>query len=77
MSKILDDSELNNDNTELSKLIDSNVNSRAEESKNRKTKKEKNTIDFATNVVFYEDSEGDLNVISEDEDLLDAETYTL
>ena len=77
MSKILDDSELNNDNTELSKLIDSSINQRGEESKNRKQKKEKNTIDFATSVIFYEDSEGDLNVISEDEDLLDAETYTL
>ena len=28
-------------------------------------------------MIFYEDSEGDLNVISEDEDLQDATTYVL
>lgn len=27
--------------------------------------------------MFYEDSEGDLNVISEEEDLSDAHTYAL
>lgn len=50
-----------------------------EESKagGRRTKREKNTIDFQSSVVFFEDSEGDFNVISEDEDLADATTYVL
>jgi hypothetical protein len=43
----------------------------------KKPKREKNTIDFQECVCFYEDSEGDLNVISEDEDLADATTYVL
>lgn len=43
----------------------------------KKPKREKNTIDFQEYVCFYEDSEGDLNVISEDEDLADATTYVL
>ena len=43
----------------------------------RRGKKEKNTIDFTNSVVFFEDSEGDLNVLSEDEDLADASTYVL
>ena len=40
-----------------------------------KKKGDKNTIDFQNSVCFYEDSEGDFNVISEDEDLIDASTY--
>ena len=34
-------------------------------------------IDFAESVCFYEDSEGDFNCISEDEDLADATQYVL
>lgn len=34
-------------------------------------------IDWSTTCLFYEDSEGDLNVISEEEDLADAHTYAL
>ena len=49
-----------------------------EESKvSKRGKREKNTIDFAGSVVFFEDSEGDFNVLSEDEDLADATTYCL
>lgn len=33
-------------------------------------------IDWNEVHLFYEDSEGDLNVISEDEDLQDAFTYS-
>lgn len=79
MSKILDDSELHGDNTEFAKLLDSNISYREEESKvgGRKGKREKNTIDFSENVCFFEDSEGDFNVVSEDEDLQDASTYVL
>ena len=43
----------------------------------KKPKREKNTIDFQESICFYEDSEGDFNVISEDEDLADATTYIL
>ena len=80
MSKILDDSELNGDNSEFAKLLDSNISYRDEESKiggGRKGKRERNTIDFSENVCFFEDSEGDFNVVSEDEDLQDASTYVL
>ena len=81
MSRVLDDSEAKGDNTEFAKLIDNNISQRAgdEESKRggRKQKREKNTIDFQNSVCFYEDSEGDFNVISEDEDLADASTYVL
>ena len=82
MSRVLDDSELNGDNTEFAKLLDSNMSQReAEESKlgrgGRKQERKKNTIDFQNSVCFYEDSEGDLLVISEDEDLADATTYVL
>lgn len=41
----------------------------------RKGKREKNIIDFNKCVCFYEDSENDLNVVSEDEDLKDAGIY--
>ena len=81
MSRVLDESEANGDNSEFAKLIDNNINQRVgdEESKRggRKQKREKNTIDFQSSVCFYEDSEGDFNVISEDEDLADASTYVL
>ena len=85
MSRVLDDSEINGDNSEFAKLLDSNASHRVdgagEESKlgrgGRKPKREKNTIDFQNSVCFYEDSEGDFNVISEDEDLADATTYVL
>ena len=51
MSRVLDDSELNGDNTEFAKLLDSNMSQReAEESKlgrgGRKQERKKNTIDF-------------------------------
>lgn len=75
MSRILDDSELNGDNSKFSEMIDQSISQRREEAeeskigKGKKPKREKNTVDFADSVIFYEDSEGDLNVISEDEDL--------
>ena len=78
MSRILDDSELHG-NVDFAKNIDQSVKQRDEESKIRgkgkKPKREKNTVDFQNSVCFYEDSEGDFNVISEDEDLSDATTY--
>ena len=81
MSKMLDDSELNGDNSAFANLLDSNMSQReAEESKagrGGRKQRQKNTIDFQNSVCFYEDSEGDLNVISEDEDLADATTYVL
>ena len=49
-----------------------------EESKvDKRGKREKNTIDFQNSVVFYEDSEGDFNVLSEDDDLDTATNYCL
>ena len=36
---------------------------------------EAHKIDFADNQFCYEDSDGDLNVISDDEDLKTAKTY--
>jgi len=43
--------------------------------KPKKAKREKNIIDFNKCVCFYEDSENDMNVVSEDEDLKDAGIY--
>lgn len=82
MSKILDESDIRGDNGEFSRLLDDSVLERSaanEESKRggRKPKREKNTIDFQQSICFYEDSEGDFNVMSEDEDLADAQTYFL
>lgn len=42
-----------------------------------KNQKRKHLIDWEQVHVFYEDSEGDLNVVSEEEDLSDAHTYAL
>ena len=36
---------------------------------------EKHLIEWDKEILFYEDSEGDFNVISEDEDVSDAGTY--
>ena len=86
MSKMLDDSELNGDNSNFAGMINQQISQRSgelEESKaggsssRRSSKREKNTVDFAASVCFYEDSEGDFNVLSEDEDLADATTYML
>jgi hypothetical protein len=44
------------------------------QSKN-KVSKRKQLIDWANVTLFFEDSEGDLNVISEEEDLIDAAKY--
>ena len=79
-SRILDDSELQGDKSVLaSQKLDANQAAEMEESKagNSTTKRTKNTIDFKSSVCFYEDSEGDFNVLSEDEDLMDATTYVL
>ena len=37
--------------------------------------KRKQLVDWRNVTLFYEDSEGDFNVISEEEDLLDAKKY--
>jgi len=42
---------------------------------NNKVNKRKQLIDWANVTLFFEDSEGDLNVISEEEDLVDAVKY--
>lgn len=39
--------------------------------------KRKQLIDWQNVTLFYEDSEGDLNVISEEEDLNDAKKYAV
>lgn len=79
MSRILDESEIRGDNSEFASMIDRSIRNRNEESKagGRKPKREKNTVDFQNSVCFFEDSEGDFNVLSEDEDLADATTYVL
>lgn len=43
----------------------------------KKHPKRKHMIEWETVHMFYEDSEGDFNVISEEEDLSDAHTYAL
>ena len=68
MSLLLDDSDLYagnpaSDPSFAAKLFD------------KEQEGEKNAIDFQNSVCFYEDSEGDFNVLSEDEDLADAATY--
>ena len=48
----------------------------SKQSKNQVNKR-KQLIDWQNVTLFYEDSEGDLNVISEEEDLNDAKKYAL
>ena len=78
LSRMLNDTDAVGNNGELASMIDQSIASRAEESKaGRGSKKQKTIIDFSQSITFYEDSEGDLNVISEDEDLQDATTYVV
>ena len=80
MKNVLDESDARGDNTEFAKMIDNSISQRGAEEegkKVRKQKREKNIIDFQNSVCFYEDSEGDFNVISEDEDLQDASSYVV
>ena len=58
--------------TDISQIQeDSNLNF----SKKIKNPRRQHLIDWSQVHCFYEDSEGDLNVISEDEDLVDARVY--
>lgn len=50
-------------------FLDSNLSMRT------KKNKRQHLIDWTQVTCFYEDSEGDMNVISEDDDLADAEKY--
>jgi hypothetical protein len=50
-------------------FLDSNISMRGKKGKRQ------HMIDWTQVTCFYEDSEGDMNVISEDEDLLDAAKY--
>ena len=59
----------------MADFIDESIASRQAAAGGKGKKKEKTLIDFEQHVIFYEDSEGDLNVISEDEDLVDASRY--
>jgi len=68
MADVLDSMEEGADSQVLEEFIEGKV---AE----RKKAKGGNVINFDENIVFYEDSEGDMNVISEDEDLVDATRY--
>ena len=57
----------------LKNLLDDNLASRREKKKAQAAITQK--IDWLQVTCFYEDSEGDLNVISEDEDISDAHMY--
>ena len=48
-----------------------------EESQFAKYGKRRHLIDWTDAVFFYEDSEGDLNVVSEEEDLKDCQVYAM
>lgn len=50
-------------------FLDSNLSMRTKKGKRQ------HSIDWTQVTCFYEDSEGDMNVISEDEDLADAAKY--
>ena len=50
-------------------FLDSNLSMRIKKGKRQ------HLIDWTQVTCFYEDSEGDMNVISEDEDLADASKY--
>ena len=63
------------DNSKFADMIDQSIQDRDQSKKGKKSKRE-NIIDFSKEKVFYEDSEGDLNVISDDEDLINASRYT-
>ena len=62
------------DNEKYADLINQNILEREAEKKQKKPKVQ-NIIDFKKEKVFYEDSEGDMNVISDDEDLINASRY--
>ena len=51
-------------------FLDNNIADRSDRKKRRQQ-----LIDWTQIACFYEDSEGDMNVISEDEDLVDAFQY--
>lgn len=66
------------DSSQLKDIMDSGIAERElwqKEGKKGSQKGNTNTINFEDQIIFYEDSEGDLNVISEDEDLVDATKY--
>ena len=74
-SKMLASAMDDEDNSKFADMIDQSIQDRDQSKKGKKSKRE-NIIDFSKEKVFYEDSEGDLNVISDDEDLINASRYT-
>ena len=65
-----------NDNKEVQEFFNNQIASREKQGSLRGTgQKEKNNIEWDKAILFFEDSEGDFNVISEDEDLDDAAKY--
>ena len=65
-----------NDNKEAQGFFNNQIASREKMGSLRGSgSKEKNNIEWEKATLFYEDSEGDFNVISDDEDLDDAARY--
>ena len=74
LADVLDSSAASNDNSGVQEYFDNQVASRISGSM-RAGRPEKTLIQWDQEILFYEDSEGDFNVISEDEDVTDAGTY--
>ena len=69
-------SENSNDNSQVQEFFNNQIASRDKQGSLRGTgDKEKHKIEWDKEILFYEDSEGDFNVISEDEDIDDAIKY--
>ena len=73
-SKLLAKAMEEEDNQKFAEIINDTIVDRSQAKKDRKGKTQ-NVIDFSKEKIFYEDSEGDLNVISDDEDLVNASRY--
>jgi len=75
LSDAFDHSAASGDNRPVQEFFDNQVANRSSASM-RAGRPEKHVIQWDQEIMFYEDSEGDFNVISEDEDVTDAATYT-
>ena len=70
LSDVFDNSANSNDNSQAQQFFNNQVAQRQPP-----PSKATDRIEWDKEILFYEDSEGDFNVISEDEDVTDAGTY--
>lgn len=76
LADAITNSENSNDNSQVQEFFNNQIASRDKQGSLRGTgDKERHKIEWDKEILFYEDSEGDFNVISEDEDIDDAHKY--